>query len=106
MNRLQALSEIINFGPNSKLAEIRIHEFPFDTDEELIVIDRHHIEKVLNMYINGEISDESVEQWANFIEGREDLNYDVFGNLIYILANPVLVGKLSVSKARDFLDAI
>ncbi len=106
MNRLQALNEIINFGPNLKLAEIRIHELPFDTDEELITINRHHVEKVLNMFINGEISDETVEQWANFIEGREDLNYDVFGNLIHILANPVLEGKLSISKARKFLDAI
>ncbi|KPV93598.1 hypothetical protein AN214_04366 [Pseudoalteromonas sp. P1-9] len=106
MNRLQALNEIINFGSNLELAAIRIHEFPFDTDEELITINRHHVEKVLKMFISGEISDEQVEQWANFIEGREDLNYDVFGNLIYILANPVLEGKLSISKARKFLDAI
>ena len=106
MNRLQALNEIINFGSNLKLAAIRIHEFPFDTDEELIIINRHHIEKVLRMFISGEISDEQVEQWANFIEGREDLNYDVFGNLIYILANPVLEGKLSISKAEKLLDAI
>ncbi len=58
------------------------------------------------MYINGEISDDKVEEWAYLVEGREDLNYEVFRNLIYILAKPVLEGKLSISKARKFLDAI
>jgi hypothetical protein len=106
MNRLQALNEIINFGPEIELAKIRIQDFPFDTDEELIVINRHHVEKVLNMYIDGKISDETVEEWANFIEGREDLNCDVFGNLIFILANPILEGRISISTARKFLYAI
>jgi hypothetical protein len=87
-------------------AKARIQEFPIDSAEELIAVNRHHIERVLNMYIAGKVSDETVEEWANFIEGREDLDYEVFGNLIYILANPFLEGKLTTSTARKFLCTI
>ncbi len=63
---------------------------------------------MLQKFLNGLIPATAVEDWADLIEVREDVDYpesqkDVISDIICQLANPVLEGSLDADKAREFL---
>jgi hypothetical protein len=46
--------------------------------------------------LKGEVQDADVEEWANMVEGRDDVDFEPMTNAaIFDLANPVLQGPLT-----------
>jgi hypothetical protein len=80
----------------------------WDSDRELLTLTRHEIAMVLRRYLNNQLSAKEVEEWANAIEGREDVGYEsdferLLDEAIYQLANPVLTLPLSHQVAKEWL---
>ena len=58
------------------------------------------IAAVLERFVNGDIQAAIAEEWANLVECREDIGFEVgyeevVADAIYILANPKLAGQLA-----------
>lgn len=103
MSRTEALRQIVSFGENRELAYVALASFPFDCDVELFAVNKFDLTFALNKYLANEISADDLEIWANFIECREDLNYEEIEDYIYALANPELVGELDVIKIKKMV---
>lgn len=96
--------------PVHELADL-LGETEWDSGRELVVFNREHINSVLDRFVNKEISSADVEEWANLIEGREDINYekgyeDVIKEIIFQLANPILTEPItadSVTRLQEKL---
>lgn len=59
---------------------------------------------VLERYANGELSDRDVENWANLVEGREDIQVEENDKeVLFELANPELTQQLSRARALEIL---
>jgi hypothetical protein len=78
--------------------------------EPIVTLARQDIATVLQRFIRGEIDAVAVEEWANLVEGREDIQFEpgseeVIADAIHDLANPELRGRLATI-APDVLSSL
>ena len=106
MNRVDALEEIVTFGLHRNEAFLELVNYPFDSELELIKINNEILITVLKKYISNLISSNELEEWANFIECRDDINYEEVEGYIYALANPELMGEVSTKSISKMLQIL
>ena len=111
MNRVESLQSLLKL--NQPLSQIlpSLSTFGWDSDRELVTLERQHVITVLRRYLSGELSESCVEDWANAIEGREDVGAEsgfenLLSEVIYRLANPLLTHSLSKGFAKDQLEQL
>lgn len=106
--RHEILERLVTFaGGMEELAGL-LAGIPWDTDETPVILSRAEVGSVLTRYIQDEISERDVTDWANLLEMREDIDYETsFEEMISIFvfeaANPELEGRATVSWARLWL---
>lgn len=99
MTRNEAIRSLVAFDrPLDKLRE-GVASFPFDWDgPPLGTVRREHVLAILARWRSGELTPEEVEDWANLVEVRDDLDHDpndpAVAEAVFDLANPVLKGQL------------
>ena len=98
MTRAEALKQIITFGADKEVAYVELIKFGYDSDFECFVVSKSILENILAKYLADEITANDLEEWANFVECRDDLDYEVIEGYIYALANPYLVGGIDKEK--------
>ncbi len=103
MNRTEALHQIITFGKQRDKAFTKLVNFSYDSDIEHFALEHKILADVLAMYINCSISGDDLEEWANFVECRDDINYLAVEDYIYALANPEIMGDISQTKINQML---
>lgn len=97
------LEELIKYTDNIKELTNELSQFPWDCSEPIIIITVKDILSIMDRYISGEIGIDTLENWANTIECREDIGFenDNLSELIVRLANPVLYEKISIQKMKE-----
>ena len=104
-DRRKAVSNLIQW--NAPLPELAagIRKFPWDCDEELVELDQWDIGRALDRFVEGELTAKDIEDWANLIEGRDDIKFasDDVLETIHWLANPYLEGVLTEASANEYL---
>lgn len=81
-----------------------LNKFGWDSDEELVNLTRQHILNALKRYQEEKVNGADIEEWANLIEGREDIGRedsyeDVINIVLNELANPYLTEPLTKARA-------
>jgi len=104
IDRKKTLQDLIEFRKKPSVMHAALSAFEWDCDEELVQMERRQIATVLQKYIAGETSDEEIEDWANLIEGRDDINYAEVEDVLHVLANPAITYKLTPSVAVSLID--
>ena len=87
-------------------ARSRLARFPWDSDIELVTLTRRDLVRILDRYLSGEVDEGDVEQWAEAIEGRDDVGYetsvaDWLRKIVFDLANPDLTAPLRPARAEE-----
>ena len=82
----------------------------WDSDDE-ITMAKGSVKSILNRYIESNIDSKTLNEWANTIEGREDIDYDEscfneIKQLVYEIANPDLEGPFDIEKAKGWLSKL
>ena len=98
--RERALEAMVLFDRPVRELQAIVAKLPWDADQPLVTLTRAHLKAVLRRYTAGEIDAPSVEDWANLIEGREDIDFErgretVVADTVFDLANPLLQGPLA-----------
>lgn len=70
----------------------------WDSDP-VAVLTRRHVSAIIDRFLNGELSADTVEAWANLVEGRDDIAFEpdhdkAVAEAVHDLANPELSGRL------------
>ena len=99
--REEAVQSLVRFDKTLDALRDSVVGFPFDWDDPpLATLKREHLLDVLARWQRGELSAQEVEDWANLVEVRDDLNHDpadpAVAAAVFDLANPELQGPLSV----------
>lgn len=100
MSREAILSSLISFdAPITKLRD-ELGTLTWDSDP-VVTLTRRDIVAVLERFSTGAIDALTVEDWANLVECREDIDFEVgYGDVIHAaihdLANPLLSGELRI----------
>lgn len=95
------------------LDEIRaaLAAFPWDSEEELVHVTPHQVASLLQRFLAGEVSRKEMEDWANLVEGRDDVGFPpggetVLKEFIFDAANPELTAPLSRGAARAWMERL
>jgi hypothetical protein len=109
--RVELLNSLLNF--DRPLSEIwqPLNSFSWDSARGLVILKKQQIVNILRRYLDGQLSRSDVENWANAIEGREDIEYEsdfeeMLDEVIFELANPLLSRPLSPDSAREWLNQL
>ena len=108
MNDRQTLLRLlIQFGGSLPKIKEQLALFEWDS-EELVLLERSAVVSLLQKFLAGKLTAVEVEEWANLIEGRDDIGFEAISgigirDIIYELANPTLCGALNHERAREML---
>lgn len=109
MDRIKLLNDLIECNLPLQPIKEELSSFSWDSPE-LVTLKKEHIISVLSRYIEGLISSEELETWADTIECREDIRYhdndDIINEKIYILATPILHGAMNKAKALNMINEL
>lgn len=105
-NRKEILQSLINLSGCLDSVNSELTSLPWDSTEELVILHAHEIISILDRYISGEITADTVSAWANLIECREDIEYEdgfseIIKDTIFELANTELSHPLNIQRATE-----
>jgi hypothetical protein len=85
--------------------------YPWDSEEELYVLTQSDALEVLERYLVGKISSSELRDWAEALEGRDDLGFeevraDDLKNFLFEIATPELFSPLSPRVAADWRERL
>jgi hypothetical protein len=75
-SRIQILTELLEFSRPLYDLKHSLGDFPWDVHEELVEMTIIQAGQVVSRFLADELSAADLEEWANAIEGREDIYFD------------------------------
>lgn len=102
--RIEALRDLIELRASISVATSRLRSFPWDSDSALVTLTAIDLIRAIDEYLRGDLSKAEVEEWANAIEGRDDIGYqpsigDTLKQVIFEMANPLLATEIGPAQA-------
>lgn len=103
--RLIAIKKLVEFSEDIRIISERLKFFNWDYAGQGVPLTRKNLIKTLQRFLDDEINMRTVEEWANLIECREDIEFDsaIISEIIYELANPYLTQPLNKVRASELL---
>ena len=80
----------------------------WDYEGDGVLLTKEHLVNVLQRYMCGEVSEADIELWANYVEGRDDVQIMLDSNstiedILFELANPLLTQQLDIVRAKQLM---
>lgn len=106
--RQEVLLHLIRLDQPVSVTARQLAQFPWDSAQGLVTLDRSNIEEALTRFIRQELGALELEEWANLIEGRDDIEIadDLSRRAIFELANPAISASLNGQRARLLIEAL
>jgi hypothetical protein len=103
-NRISVLETLIGLTEPIEAIRTELSVIPWDSEEELIELKASDLVNVLQRYIDGDVTKETLIEWANVIEGRDDIgleksSFDTLKEALTVLANPDINGPIDKTTA-------
>lgn len=89
-----------------------VAKFGWDYDGKVkAVLSRADVATILQRYLKSEIGNKQIENWADFIEGRDDIAFEhgaetILNESIHVMANPKLHGNMTIKSAHELLSEL
>lgn len=111
INRHTVLRSLAEFSRSLNELRDLLGLLEWDFDDLPFVMKRLHLHGVLERYLSGNLSSQDVEDWANLVEGREDVVFEsgdaeLLDEIVYELANPRLTKQLSDQRAKEIISLL
>ncbi len=91
-DRSELIKGIAQIGANYIDYKNKIQQYPWDCHSELYFLTKQDLISVFRRFLSGELDSTAIDDWANFLECRDDLGYqfeyeDELKEMIFLLAN-------------------
>ena len=106
-DRKQLLLDLIFLRGKTQDIKKELSKYSWDSVSPILKIDTQSMIFVLTKYIKGDMSTDELEEWANLVECRDDIEIpSVIQEFIFELANPEINGDITKKKVNDFIDIL
>ena len=107
-NKTSILLDLVHFKNNIDTLKNMLSQIGFDSETELVSMSRDDMVEILQRSLDKKISFLELEEWANLIECREDIDFEdeKTQEMIFKLANPYLYGKLDEKQVLSYLNEL
>ena len=104
-NRAKILKELALLQSDVKILKEELSQYPWDTEKPLFKINTADFSMVLKRSIINEINFETLTNWANAIECRDDLEFEneKMQEIIFELANPEINGEITKERLNEIV---
>ena len=107
-DRRAILRRLIEFSAPLDETLAFLRTFPWDSDEELVTLTADHVAGVLRRYQARDLTARQVEEWADAVEMREDIEFadspdGRVQDAVNFLADPYLFGQLTPTRAQEWM---
>ncbi|MCF0064083.1 hypothetical protein MUK70_27785 [Dyadobacter chenwenxiniae] len=107
-DRTDILTDLVLF--KGELSELRneLSQYSSDVEKPLITISKLDFSNILRRCIAEEISFEDLTDWANLIEFRDDLDFELaeMQELTFELASPEINGEISKERLKEMINEL
>ncbi|WP_409523498.1 hypothetical protein [Nitrincola sp. MINF-07-Sa-05] len=105
MSRVKVLTDLLEFSKPIGMLSDNLSTLDWDYEGAPLIIYSSQVKNVIERFFSGEITAKELEEWANLIECREDLDFEdekreELENVINCLANPALEGEISDASCK------
>lgn len=106
--REKILRDLVYLNDDIVKLQIELVSYKWDVDNPIFIITNDVLHNVLSKLSNENISFDIIEEWANAIECREDLDFEneILREIVIELANPTLFGQIDGQKVRQLIQRI
>jgi hypothetical protein len=106
-DRHQALVDLIDLRKPIDAAIRTLAAHPWGTAPE-VVFGGQQITRALEMFLAGEVNPRDLEQWADAIEGRDDIEYEPsrspeVAEFLFDISTPQINGALTQDRASEWM---
>jgi hypothetical protein len=103
--RTMILDDLVNLRGSLIDLQKELSEYPWDSEIPLITVRKNDFIIVLKKCIDNQTLFLKVGNWANAIECREDIDFEVekIKEYIFELANPILNGEISKERLKEMV---
>ncbi len=110
-DRIKVLNNLLTLSKPLNEIVKNLNNINWDSDEELVTLTIDNIINILNLYCQNQIDNKDIELWANLIEGREDISFElnnefVIENTIHHLSNPELEGTIDLYQCKNMISLL
>ena len=110
-DRQEALLDLIMLRKPVSSAIGVVKAFQWDSDAEIVTFTRADALRLLDAYLQGTVGEGLVEQWANAVEGRDDIGFErsageLLREFIFELATPEITTALTPARAAEWEEAL
>ncbi len=107
-SRQRVLQELVRLTRPLEEIAVDLQRLGWDSSHQVLTVQAADMVDVLQRYLDSNVTAEDLEQWANLIEGREDLALEggecgMVKRAIFDLANPSLGEGVSEAIVRNIL---
>jgi hypothetical protein len=105
-SRLEILRDLIALAAPLEQLRVELAEYEWDSPAALVTLGVGDIVRVLERFLVGDVSALNVNEWADAVEMRDDIQVadEVAREAIFDLANPALQGDLTVESAKLLIE--
>lgn len=107
-SRKQILLEIFNVEGDLTKLQNEIHEFPWDSEIPFLIVNKDDLAKTIQKFVLSDTLFLEVENWANLLECRDDVQYEPeeLKEYIFELANPYLNGEITKERLQEIINKL
>ena len=109
--RTKTLGALLAFEQPVDQLKAVLAGFSWDSATERVFLSAGHIAHVLSRFLIEDAAASEVENWANAVEGRDDIGFEsaneqLVRELVHEVANPLLTQPLTRERAIELLKRI
>jgi hypothetical protein len=109
--RRRALGSLVALVGSVDELRRAVAAFPWDCDHDLVTLTRRDVVNVLNRYLAAQLTAKDVNEWADALEGREDVGLeqgyeDILHRALFELATPEINEAITASFIRRWIAAL
>jgi hypothetical protein len=107
VSRVAALQDLVLLRVPPADAQRRLRAFVWDSNDALVTLTVEDLLRLLDEYLRGNLTNGDVEQWANAVEGRDDVGFEenreaVIKEMVFQLATPEITAPLTPAAALEW----
>jgi len=101
-NRTDILKDLVSFSGDLSALKSELSQYSWDTEEPCLIITKSQFSKVLTKCIDQIITFQDLEDWANAIECRDDLDFEdeEMQEIIFEFSSPEINGEITKDRLQ------
>lgn len=107
-NGKDTLTDLVLIKADLSELQNELSHCSWDIQEPILIVSKQDFTNIFKKCINNEISFETLVSWANAIECRDDLDFEVeeMQEIVFELANPEINGEIRKERLQEIINEL